>query len=123
MRVCSVLVDKETDKAIALFWSRINAGERVDSVLKNKAIEAIKSLRNCCSAEAPVSGQYTVGLEYSQILLISSIISLDDQIAQAQLDSSGFGIQWKRLVAKHENNVNELNLMQGSRKVILQHFF
>lgn len=61
------LVDKDPDKAIALFWAAINAGDRVDSALKDmaivmkqqnraeEAIEAIKSLRGRCSDQAQES--------------------------------------------------------------------
>ena len=61
------LVDKDPEKAIALFWSAINAGDRVDSALKDmaivmkqqnraeEAIEAIKSLRSRCSDQAQES--------------------------------------------------------------------
>jgi hypothetical protein len=60
-------VDKDPDRAIALFWAAINAGDRVDSALKDmaivmkqqnrpqEAIEAIKSLRNRCSDQAQES--------------------------------------------------------------------
>jgi hypothetical protein len=61
------LVDKDPEKAIALFWAAINAGDRVDSALKDmaivmkqqnraqEAIEAIKSLRSRCSDQAQES--------------------------------------------------------------------
>ena len=60
-------MDKDPDRAIALFWAAINAGDRVDSALKDmaivmkqqnrpqEAIEAIKSLRNRCSDQAQES--------------------------------------------------------------------
>lgn len=52
------LVDKDPSRAISLFWQAINAGDRVDSALKDmavvmkqlnrsdEAIEAIKSFRH-----------------------------------------------------------------------------
>ncbi|CAH9105815.1 unnamed protein product [Cuscuta europaea] len=58
------LVEKDPEKAIPLFWAAINAGDRVDSALKDmaivmkqqnraeEAIEAIKSLRHRCSDQA-----------------------------------------------------------------------
>lgn len=61
------LVDKDPEKAIPLFWAAINAGDRVDSALKDmaivmkqqnragEAIEAIKSLRTRCSDQAQES--------------------------------------------------------------------
>ncbi|OMO98756.1 Tetratricopeptide-like helical [Corchorus olitorius] len=54
------LIDKDPCKAISLFWAAINAGDRVDSALKDmavvmkqldrsdEAIEAIKSFRHLC---------------------------------------------------------------------------
>ncbi|RRT42318.1 hypothetical protein B296_00049501 [Ensete ventricosum] len=64
---CNQLVDKDPEKAIALFWAAINTGDRVDSALKDmaivmkqqnraeEAIEAIKSLRGRCSDQAQES--------------------------------------------------------------------
>ena len=61
------LVDKDPEKAIPLFWAAINAGDRVDSALKDmaivmkqqnraeEAIEAIKSLRPRCSEQSQES--------------------------------------------------------------------
>lgn len=61
------LVEKDPERAIPLFWSAINAGDRVDSALKDmaivmkqqdraeEAIEAIKSLRVRCSDQAQES--------------------------------------------------------------------
>ncbi|CAA7017450.1 unnamed protein product [Microthlaspi erraticum] len=58
------LISKEPDRAISLFWAAINAGDRVDSALKDMAvvmkqldrsdegIEAIKSFRYLCSFES-----------------------------------------------------------------------
>lgn len=61
------MVEKDPEKAIPLFWAAINAGDRVDSALKDmaivmkqqnraeEAIEAIKSLRSRCSDQAQES--------------------------------------------------------------------
>ena len=61
------LVDKDPEKASALFWSAINAGDRVDSALKDmavvmkqrgylgEAIDAIKSLRHLCPRQSQES--------------------------------------------------------------------
>ncbi|XP_068640127.1 protein POLLENLESS 3-LIKE 2-like [Aristolochia californica] len=81
------LVDKDPDKAIALFWTAINAGDRVDSALKDmaivmkqqnraeEAIEAIKSLRNRCSDQAQES------LDNILLDLYKRCGRLDEQIA------------------------------------------
>ncbi|XP_029124435.1 protein POLLENLESS 3-LIKE 2 [Elaeis guineensis] len=81
------LVEKDPEKAIALFWAAINAGDRVDSALKDmaivmkqqnraeEAIEAIKSLRNRCTDQAQES------LDNILLDLYKRCGRLDDQIA------------------------------------------
>ncbi|KAK4847427.1 hypothetical protein QYF36_001752 [Acer negundo] len=61
------LVEKDPEAAIVLFWKAINAGDRVDSALKDmavvmkqldraeEAIEAVKSFRGLCSKQAQES--------------------------------------------------------------------
>jgi tetratricopeptide (TPR) repeat protein len=61
------LVEKDPEAAIVLFWKAINAGDRVDSALKDmaivlkqqdraeEAIEAIQSFRDRCSKQAQES--------------------------------------------------------------------
>ena len=61
------LVKKDAEAAIVLFWKAINAGDRVDSALKDmsvvmkqvdraeEAIEAIKSFRGLCSKQSQES--------------------------------------------------------------------
>ncbi|XP_031502092.1 protein SULFUR DEFICIENCY-INDUCED 1-like [Nymphaea colorata] len=61
------LVEKDPEAAIVLFWKAINAGDRIDSALKDmavvmkqqdraeEAIEAIKSFRHLCSKQAQES--------------------------------------------------------------------
>lgn len=61
------LVEKNPDAAIGLFWKAINAGDRVDSALKDMAIimkqqdrteaaiEAVRSCRHLCSRHAQES--------------------------------------------------------------------
>ncbi|CAN6485296.1 unnamed protein product [Victoria cruziana] len=81
------LVDKDPERSIALFWAAINAGDRVDSALKDmaivmkqqnrteEAIEAIKSLRCKCSDSAQES------LDNILLDLYKRCGRLDDQIA------------------------------------------
>ncbi|CAH8322959.1 unnamed protein product [Eruca vesicaria subsp. sativa] len=81
------LVEKDPERAIPLFWSAINAGDRVDSALKDmaivmkqqdraeEAIEAIKSLRVKCSDQAQES------LDNILLDLYKRCGRLDDQIA------------------------------------------
>ncbi|XP_057962880.1 protein POLLENLESS 3-LIKE 2-like [Malania oleifera] len=81
------MVDKDPEKTIPLLWAAINAGDRVDSALKDmaiamkqqnraeEAIEAIKSLRYRCSDEAQES------LDNILLDLYKACGRLDDQIA------------------------------------------
>ncbi|XP_043706670.1 protein SULFUR DEFICIENCY-INDUCED 1-like [Telopea speciosissima] len=80
------LVLKDPEGAIVLFWKAINAGDRVDSALKDmavvmkqqeraeEAIEAIKSFRNRCSRQAQES------LDNVLIDLYKKCGRLDEQI-------------------------------------------
>lgn len=61
------LVEKDPEAAIALFWKAVNAGDKVDSALKDmavvmkqldrsdEAIEAICSFRGLCSKQSQES--------------------------------------------------------------------
>ncbi|KAJ6724099.1 PROTEIN POLLENLESS 3-LIKE 2 [Salix viminalis] len=61
------LIEKDPSKAVSLFWAAINAGDRVDSALKDmavvmkqldradEAIEAIKSFRHLCPSDSQES--------------------------------------------------------------------
>ncbi|KAG6394415.1 hypothetical protein SASPL_144999 [Salvia splendens] len=81
------LVEKDPERAIPLFWAAINAGDRVDSALKDmaivmkqqnraeEAIEAIKSLRSRCSDQAQES------LDNILLDLYKRCGRLDDQVA------------------------------------------
>ncbi|CAL1358504.1 unnamed protein product [Linum trigynum] len=80
------LVEKDPERSIPLFWAAINAGDRVDSALKDmaivmkqqnraeEAIEAIKSLRVRCSDQAQES------LDNILLDLYKRCGRLDDQI-------------------------------------------
>ena len=89
-------MDKDPDKAIPLFWAAINAGDRVDSALKDmaivmkqqnraeEAIEAIKSLRSRCSDQAQESldnillDLYKVSLIFLSLLPLFLIVTETD---------------------------------------------
>ncbi|KAJ4722937.1 protein SULFUR DEFICIENCY-INDUCED 1-like, partial [Melia azedarach] len=80
------LVHKDPEAAIVLFWKAINAGDRVDSALKDMAvllkqqdraeegIEAIKSFRHLCSKQAQES------LDNVLIDLFKKCGKIDEQI-------------------------------------------
>ncbi|XP_047317167.1 protein SULFUR DEFICIENCY-INDUCED 2-like [Impatiens glandulifera] len=80
------LVEKDSEAAIVMFWKAINAGDRIDSALKDmavvmkqmdraeEAIEAIKSFRQRCSKQAQES------LDNVLIDLYKKCGKLDEQI-------------------------------------------
>ncbi|KAL3506347.1 hypothetical protein ACH5RR_031729 [Cinchona calisaya] len=80
------LVEKDPEAAIVFFWKAINAGDRVDSALKDmavvmkqqdraeEAIEAIRSFRDKCSKQAQES------LDNVLIDLYKKCGKLDEQI-------------------------------------------
>lgn len=80
------LIEKDPEGAIVLFWKAINAGDRVDSALKDmavvmkqqdraeEAIEAIRSFRDRCSKQAQES------LDNVLIDLYKKCGRLDEQI-------------------------------------------
>lgn len=61
------LIDRDPSRAVSMFWAAINAGDRVDSALKDmavvmkqldrsdEAIEAIKSFRHLCPYDSQES--------------------------------------------------------------------
>ncbi|XP_073116002.1 protein SULFUR DEFICIENCY-INDUCED 1-like isoform X2 [Elaeis guineensis] len=69
------LVEKDPEMAIVWFWKAINAGDRVDSALKDmavvmkqqdraeEAVEAIKSFRHLCSKQAQKCGRIEEQIE------------------------------------------------------------
>lgn len=84
------LVEKDLDAAIVWFWKAINAGDRVESALKDmavvmkqqdraeEAVEAIKSFRHLCSKQAQESLDNLLIDLYKVLLSFSSSSILRD---------------------------------------------
>ncbi|XP_042464983.1 protein POLLENLESS 3-LIKE 2 isoform X2 [Zingiber officinale] len=123
------LVDKDPEKAIALFWAAINAGDRVDSALKDmaivmkqqnraeEAIEAIKSLRGRCSDQAQES------LDNILLDLYKRCGRLDDQIAllkhKLQLIQKGLAFNGKRTkTARSQGRKFQVTLEQEATRLL-----
>ncbi|CAL5063131.1 unnamed protein product [Urochloa decumbens] len=123
------LVDKDPEKAIALFWSAINAGDRVDSALKDmaivmkqqnraeEAIEAIKSLRSRCSDQAQES------LDNILLDLYKRCGRLDDQISllkhKLQLIHQGHAFNGKRTkTARSQGRKFQVTLEQEATRLL-----
>ncbi|CAD6218332.1 unnamed protein product [Miscanthus lutarioriparius] len=124
------LVDKDPEKAIALFWSAINAGDRVDSALKDmaivmkqqnraeEAIEAIKSLRSRCSDQAQES------LDNILLDLYKRCGRLDDQISllkhKLQLIHQGHAFNGKRTkTARSQGRKFQVTLEQEATRLLV----
>ncbi|KAJ1290608.1 hypothetical protein BS78_02G257300 [Paspalum vaginatum] len=123
------LVDKDPEKAIALFWGAINAGDRVDSALKDmaivmkqqnraeEAIEAIKSLRSRCSDQAQES------LDNILLDLYKRCGRLDDQISllkrKLQLIHQGHAFNGKRTkTARSQGRKFQVTLEQEATRLL-----
>ncbi|CAM6102698.1 unnamed protein product [Calypogeia fissa] len=123
------LVDKDPDAAIALFWAAINAGDRVDSALKDmaivmkqqnrpeEAIEAIKSLRFRCSDAAQES------LDNVLLDLYKRCGRLDDQIAllkhKLHLIHQGMAFNGKRTkTARSQGKKFQVSIEQEATRLL-----
>ncbi|KAK9129450.1 hypothetical protein Sjap_009937 [Stephania japonica] len=123
------LVDKDPEKAIPLFWAAINAGDRVDSALKDmaivmkqqnradEAIEAIKSLRGRCSDQAQES------LDNILLDLYKRCGRLDDQVALLKhklfLIQQGMAFNGKRTkTARSQGKKFQLSVEQEATRLL-----
>lgn len=123
------LVDKDPEKAIPLFWAAINAGDRVDSALKDmaivmkqqnraeEAIEAIKSLRVRCSDQAQES------LDNILLDLYKRCGRLDDQIGllkhKLRLIDQGLAFNGKRTkTARSQGRKFQVSVEQEATRLL-----
>ncbi|MCL7030584.1 hypothetical protein MKW94_011659 [Papaver nudicaule] len=123
------LVDKDPERAIPLFWAAINAGDRVDSALKDmaivmkqqnraeEAIEAIKSLRSRCSDQAQES------LDNILLDLYKRCGRLDDQIGVLKhkllLIQQGMAFNGKRTkTARSQGKKFQLSIEQEATRLL-----
>uniref|UniRef100_A0A7N0TV46 Uncharacterized protein n=1 Tax=Kalanchoe fedtschenkoi TaxID=63787 RepID=A0A7N0TV46_KALFE len=123
------LVEKDPEKSIPLFWAAINAGDRVDSALKDmaivmkqqnraeEAIEAIKSLRHRCSDQAQES------LDNILLDLYKRCGRLEDQIALLKhkllLIQQGFAFNGKRTkTARSQGKKFQVSVEQEATRLL-----
>ncbi|XP_054823918.1 protein POLLENLESS 3-LIKE 2 [Prosopis cineraria] len=123
------LVEKDPERAIPLFWAAINAGDRVDSALKDmaivmkqqnraeEAIEAIKSLRSKCSDQAQES------LDNILLDLYKRCGRLDDQIVllkhKLYLIQQGLAFNGKRTkTARSQGKKFQVSLEQEATRLL-----
>ena len=128
---CVQLVEKDPERAIPLFWAAINAGDRVDSALKDmaivmkqqnraeEAIEAIKSLRNRCSDQAQES------LDNILLDLYKRCGRLDDQIAllkhKLYLIQQGLAFNGKRTkTARSQGKKFQVSVEQEATRLLVR---
>ncbi|KAG2242990.1 hypothetical protein Bca52824_095158 [Brassica carinata] len=110
------LVSKDPSRAISLFWAAINAGDRVDSALKDMAvvmkqldrsdegIEAIKSFRYLCPFEAQDSIDNLLLELYKKSGRIREEAELLEHKLKILEQGMGFGgriVRAKRVQGKH----------------------
>ncbi|XP_075475078.1 protein POLLENLESS 3-LIKE 2-like [Primulina tabacum] len=123
------LVDKDPERAIPLFWAAINAGDRVDSALKDmaivmkqqnraeEAIEAIKSLRGRCSDQAQES------IDNILLDLFKRCGRLDDQIGllrhKLYLIQQGMAFSGKRTkTARSQGKKFQVSVQQEATRLL-----
>ncbi|XP_022886853.1 protein POLLENLESS 3-LIKE 2-like [Olea europaea var. sylvestris] len=124
------LVDKDPERAIPLFWAAINAGDRVDSALKDmaivmkqqnraeEAIEAIKSLRHRCSDQAQES------LDNILVDLYKRCGRLNDQVAllrhKLYLIQQGMAFNGKRTkTARSQGKKFQVSVEQEATRLLV----
>ncbi|KAJ8545729.1 hypothetical protein K7X08_018312 [Anisodus acutangulus] len=123
------LVEKDPERAIPLFWAAINAGDRVDSALKDmaivmkqqnraeEAIEAVKSLRSRCSDQAQEA------LDNILLDLYKRCGRLDDQIVLLRhklfLIQQGLAFNGKRTkTARSQGKKFQVSVEQESTRLL-----
>ncbi|KAG7542094.1 Tetratricopeptide repeat-containing domain [Arabidopsis thaliana x Arabidopsis arenosa] len=110
------LIDKDPNRAISLFWTAINAGDRVDSALKDmvvvmkqldrsdEGIEAIRSFRYLCSFESQDSIDNLLLELYKKSGRVEEEAELLEHKLKTLEQGMGFGgrvIRAKRVQGKH----------------------
>jgi hypothetical protein len=127
-------VEKDPERAIPLFWKAINAGDRVDSALKDmaivmkqqnraeEAIEAIKSLRVRCSDQAQES------LDNILLDLYKRCGRLDDQIGLLKhklfLIQKGLAFNGKRTkTARSQGKKFQVSVEQEATRLLVSSNF
>lgn len=123
------LLEKDPDRAIALFWAAINARDRVDSALKDmaivmkqqnrpdEAIEAIRSFRDRCSEQAQES------LDNVLLDLYKKCGRLDDQIEllkhKLNLIHKGMAFNGKRTkTARSQGRKFQISIRQEATRLL-----
>lgn len=123
------LVEKDPAGAIALFWEAINAGDRIDSALKDmalvmkqqnrslEAIEAIKSFRHLCSQRAQES------LDNVLMDLFKKCGKLDEQISllkhKLRLIHQGAAFNGKSTkTARSQGRKFQVSIMQETTRLL-----
>ncbi|KAJ0018188.1 hypothetical protein Pint_11271 [Pistacia integerrima] len=125
------LIEKDPNKAISMFWAAINAGDRVDSALKDmavamkqldrsdEAIEAIKSFRHLCPDDSQESLDNILIELYKRSKRIEEEIELLQRKLKVTEEAIAFGAKNTKFVRsrgkKHEITfVKELSRILGN---------
>ncbi|KAL0534797.1 hypothetical protein IC582_029091 [Cucumis melo] len=123
------LIDKDPNRAVSLFWAAINAGDRVDSALKDmavvmkqldrsdEAIEAIKSFRHLC----PYDSQESIDNVLIELYKRSGRIEEEIDMLQCKLkqieDGTVFGGK-KTKAARSQGKKVQITVEQEKSRVL-----
>ncbi|KAK8499336.1 hypothetical protein V6N12_036984 [Hibiscus sabdariffa] len=106
------LIDKDPNKAVSVFWSAINAGDRVDRSLKERAvvmkqlnrsdeaIEAIKSFRHLCPHDSRESLDNVLVELLQDSLHVHEKTRILGNLAWAYLQQHNYGIALNNITEK-----------------------
>uniref|UniRef100_A0A6N2LIQ4 Uncharacterized protein n=1 Tax=Salix viminalis TaxID=40686 RepID=A0A6N2LIQ4_SALVM len=123
------LIDKDPSKAVSLFWAAINAGDRVDSALKDmavvmkqldradEAIEAIKSFRHLC----PYDSQESIDNVLVELYKRSGRIEEEIEILQRKLKNIEEGIAFsgkKKKTARSQGRKIQITVEQERSRIL-----
>ncbi|XP_050370058.1 uncharacterized protein LOC126788133 [Argentina anserina] len=123
------LIDKNPSKAISLFWAAINAGDRVDSALKDmavvmkqldraeEAIEAIKSFRHLC----PYDSQESLNNVLIELYKRAGRIEEEIEMLQSKLkrmdEGTAFNAKWTK-TARAQGKKVQITVEQERARVL-----
>ncbi|KAF9667168.1 hypothetical protein SADUNF_Sadunf16G0305000 [Salix dunnii] len=123
------LIDKDPSKAVSLFWAAINAGDRVDSALKDmavvmkqldradEAIEAIKSFRHLC----PYDSQESIDNVLVELYKRSGRIEEEIEMLQRKLKNIEEGIAFsgkKTKTARSQGRKIQITVEQERSRIL-----
>lgn len=123
------LVDKDPSRAVSLFWAAINAGDRVDSALKDmavvmkqldrsdEAVEAVKSFRHLC----PYDSQESLDNVLIELYKRSGRVEEEIELLQNKLKNIEEGIAFggaKTKMARSQGKKIQITIKQERSRIL-----